>query len=84
MVKHAEATTCTVEVAVATRRAQSDTFILKICDNGRGIARDARSGVGMHSMRERAEEIGGVLTVASDPVRGTTVCVELPVVHVEA
>ena len=39
---------------------------------GRGV------GVGLHSMRERAEELGGTLVVEGAPGGGTVVRAELP------
>ncbi len=39
----------------------------------------AGSGVGLASMRERAEELGGSLTVTGRPGRGHPVRAELPV-----
>jgi signal transduction histidine kinase len=52
-----------------------------ICDDGRGfddrIQGPPRSGNGMETMRERAEELRGRLTVDSDN-SGTTVTVNLP------
>jgi two-component system NarL family sensor kinase len=48
-------------------------------DDGVGLREDARSGVGMSSMRERATEIGGSLTVAQAPEGGTLVRARLPI-----
>jgi signal transduction histidine kinase len=49
---------------------------LEVEDDGRGI--EARPGVGIASMRERAEELGGSFAVTSDH-RGTRVSAVLPV-----
>jgi two-component system, NarL family, sensor kinase len=47
-------------------------------DTGRGLAADPHAGVGLTSMRERAEELGGSCTVTSDD-HGTLVEVRLPI-----
>ena len=54
--RHAAATKAAVEIDVA-----GDDLHLTVQDDGRG-ARSWRPGVGMSSMRERAEQVGGTLT----------------------
>jgi signal transduction histidine kinase len=54
--RHADATRAAVEIGVA-----GDELRLSVQDDGRG-ARSWRPGVGMSSMRERAEQVGGTLT----------------------
>jgi signal transduction histidine kinase len=53
-------------------------LVLRIQDDGSGIASDARPGVGLASMRQRAEELGGTLDVESSS-HGTLVRATLPV-----
>jgi len=48
-----------------------------VADDGRGLPDRPRPGVGTSSMRERAEEPGGQLMIASGP-SGTTVTALLP------
>ncbi len=48
-----------------------------MADDGTGINPSSRPGVGTASMRERAEELGGVITVTSD-AGGTRVAARLP------
>ena len=51
---------------------------VEICDDGRGFDPEAvvEGRYGLVSMRERAESVGGVLSVTSRPGAGTTVRVE--------
>jgi two-component system, NarL family, sensor histidine kinase LiaS len=54
---------------------------LYVSDNGAGF--DAQStengGFGLHSMRERAESLGGLMLVQSDKGQGTKITVQMPV-----
>jgi signal transduction histidine kinase len=73
--RHGRAETVHVELS------GGDRLRLRIADDGVGFdpaAAAARRGYGMVSMRERAEEIGARLAVASRPGEGTEVRVELP------
>jgi signal transduction histidine kinase len=54
--RHADATNAAVEIGVA-----GDDLRLSVQDDGRG-AHSWSPGVGMSSMRERAEQVGGTLT----------------------
>jgi NarL family two-component system sensor histidine kinase LiaS len=67
----------TVELSLKFE-ANTVTMILK--DNGRGFDVNApRSGVGLSSMRERAEVLGGSFSIESEPDQGTQIIVTLPV-----
>jgi signal transduction histidine kinase len=69
--RHSDARTCTVRLAL------NGDLDLEICDDGKGID-GCSSGVGMASMRERAAELGGSVTITPlDP--GTSVRAILPV-----
>ena len=57
--RHAAATTAAVELSIA-----GDDLRLSVQDDGRG-SRTWRPGVGMSSMRERAEQVGGTLSARS-------------------
>jgi two-component system NarL family sensor kinase len=71
--RHADAQSCTVTIEV------NGVLKLEVRDDGRGVAGGDGRGVGLVSMRERAEELGGSLTVgrAMDG-RGTRVLARLP------
>jgi two-component system NarL family sensor kinase len=70
--RHAGARHCLLRLSV-----DRDGLAVEIVDDGRGIATERHRGIGMISMRERAEELGGALTVESGP-SGTTVRALLP------
>ncbi|HZG68650.1 MAG TPA: ATP-binding protein, partial [Herpetosiphonaceae bacterium] len=73
VVRHAEARICRV------RLFRSDTTLcLEICDDGHGLPAGHRAGVGLHSMRERAAELGGSCTIETRPEGGTLVAGYLP------
>jgi two-component system sensor histidine kinase UhpB len=75
--RHAQAR----RVDIRLRRVGSD-LELEIQDDGRGFVTGAISGLkalGVIGMRERASAFGGTLAVLSEPGRGTTVRVRVPV-----
>jgi signal transduction histidine kinase len=67
-VRHADA--CTVRVRLQTVEG---LILLEVSDDGRGAVAARPGGVGLTSMRERADEIGGRLDVESTPAAGTIV-----------
>lgn len=75
VVKHAGARRCTIRLTFA---AASWTLLIEIDDDGGGIATGQPGGVGLRSMRERAEELGGVCIIMPLPEGGTRVRVLLP------
>jgi signal transduction histidine kinase len=76
VVRHAEASNCSMRIALDE---EADVVHLEVEDDGRGVGEDHKAGVGTHSMRERAEELGGRCTIeALPPRRGTLLSVELP------
>jgi signal transduction histidine kinase len=71
IVKHAQATSVTIALA-----ALQDVVELRIIDNGRGFdPKKSPAGMGMTTMRERAERIGASLDVTSSDGNGTQVFV---------
>jgi signal transduction histidine kinase len=65
--RHAGARECVVTVAL------HDGLEVIVSDDGRGIVGDPAIGIGLRSMRQRADEIGGMCEVRSAPGMGTTV-----------
>lgn len=59
---------------------EQDELVITVTDHGSGIAAGAVTGVGMRSMRERAEELGGGVTVEHHVPHGTQVRAVLPLV----
>ena len=76
--RHSGSLTATVQISY-----DGNILRLQIADQGRGIAPGMdRSGVGLGSMRERARLLKGQLVIETGST-GTTVKIELPVVHPE-
>lgn len=75
-VRHAGADRC-----VATLEATSDTLTIAVCDDGRGMDATRRPGVGLTSMRERTEELGGSLRITPAKPTGTHVLATLPLLN---
>jgi signal transduction histidine kinase len=75
VVKHANATSAHVRV-----EAYAGRVMVEIRDDGAGfdVAASHPQHFGIESMRSRAAEIGGLLTITSTPGNGTTVRVEAP------
>lgn len=75
VVRHADATSCRVELG-----RRGDELVLVVADDGRGLPAGHPDGVGLASMRERAEELGGSTSVETGG-GGTVVTTRLPVRH---
>jgi signal transduction histidine kinase len=74
--RHAAATRCVV------RLDAGDELVVRVVDDGIGLDPAAPAGVGLRSMRERAEGVGGTLEVAAIEPHGTAVEVRVPVLAV--
>lgn len=73
--KHARARNVTITLSY-----MADALALDVADDGRGFDAGTNGrGFGLKSMRERVEEIGGELTVESEPGSGTKVAVLVPI-----
>ncbi len=64
-----------VEVSLSDVR---DDLVITVRDNGIGMPAKVSAGVGLSSMRERAGEVGGRITIEPTPGGGTTVTTYLP------
>jgi signal transduction histidine kinase len=78
VMRHAKAGAVAVRIAMA-----ADTVTVEVRDDGVGFDPDARpirsTRLGLTSMRERAQDLGGVLQIESQPGRGTAMRVAVPV-----
>jgi len=54
-------------------------LVVEVADNGTGVAVGSSPGIGLTSMRERAEELGGSLRVEPEPEGGTRLVARLPI-----
>jgi two-component system sensor histidine kinase DesK len=71
IVRHAEATSCTMRLAITA----GNHYALTIEDNGTHPIR--QEGNGLRGMRDRVHGLGGQLTIRSE--HGTTLLIELPI-----
>ena len=77
VIRHAQAQDCRMEFVV-TEAEQLPCLTLTITDDGLGLPAQFQSGLGLISMRERAEELGGKCEIVSDSQGGTRVTAVLP------
>jgi len=61
-----------------TVRKDSDYLVAEVSDDGCGFGEETPPGIGLRSMPERAESLGGDLEVLSSPGRGTRVVLRFP------
>jgi signal transduction histidine kinase len=75
VVKHAGASKITVSLS-----DEDDLLILEIADNGKGfdLNGDFTGHLGLHSMRERLEQVGGTIEIVSSSCRGTRITATVP------
>jgi signal transduction histidine kinase len=71
VVRHSGASTCTVGLSF------TGAVGIEIRDNGRGIPAPQADGVGLPSIRQRAESCGGTLSISTSSA-GTCLTVRLP------
>jgi two-component system NarL family sensor kinase len=71
--RHSGAARCEVRL-----EREDGVLAVRVSDDGRGLADSPGLGVGLTSMRERAEELGGTCTITSDAGAGTVVAARLP------
>ncbi|HEX6480177.1 MAG TPA: GAF domain-containing sensor histidine kinase [Ktedonobacteraceae bacterium] len=72
VVRHAHAHTCMVRLVCR------EQLTVEVTDDGLGLLPTYRCGVGLNSMRERAEELGGSWLIESGPDGGMCVRAQIP------
>lgn len=76
VVKHAQ-----TDRAAVTARFEKARLLLQIEDRGKGFSPDRieanTESIGLSSMRERVESLGGILKIDSSPDRGTRITLEV-------
>ena len=72
---------CARRADVTLTRTSDGPEVLEVvvADDGSGIDASAPAGVGLVSLRERAAELGGSVSVVCPPTGGTVVTARLPV-----
>ncbi|MGZ4854655.1 MAG: sensor histidine kinase, partial [Candidatus Angelobacter sp.] len=79
VLKHSQATRVQMELAYSEQTLQ-----LSVMDDGRGFVRgpagDVQPGYGLTSMQQRAEGLGGKITIESQPRHGTRIVAVIPLI----
>ncbi len=81
-IRHGKARNIAVDLAeeLAGQGARSASMLrLSIRDDGNGMARGTPKGFGLSTMTERVRSLGGSCSLASEPAKGTTLHIEIPV-----
>lgn len=73
VIKHADAATCCVRLD-----CDAAGLTVRVVDDGHGFEPERAEGIGLRSLRERAEELGGRCSIAGSLPRGTEVRAWLP------
>ena len=71
--KHARATSAEIHL-----RGQGERLAVTVRDDGRGFRTPHQSGLGLLGIHERVESLGGTMTVRSEPGKGATLEISLP------
>jgi signal transduction histidine kinase len=74
--RHANATKVTTDL-----KNENNSLILKICDNGRGIAKEevaSTESFGLIGIKERAHSVGGKVKIDGVEGKGTTITLRIP------
>jgi signal transduction histidine kinase len=76
--RHAGAGSAEVTVSVEDTDT-GEALVLRVADDGRGLDPARPVGLGLVTMRERAAQLGGRVTISPRPGGGTLVCATLPI-----
>jgi signal transduction histidine kinase len=75
--RYANASHCTISFKM-DGSSNGNVLLLEIADDGIGFESNGKAGIGLNSMRERVEEVGGELRVRSALHQGTRVSASFP------
>jgi signal transduction histidine kinase len=73
VIKHAQASICVIEVQV-----EPGYLTVTVSDDGQSPPAGYTAGIGVHSMQERAVELGGTFSIQPAENGGTRIAVRLP------
>jgi signal transduction histidine kinase len=76
VINHAQAQKCVVKISVPEDEA--GVLTLEINDDGQGLPKVMSAGVGLTSMHERVEELGGSFSIESSQIKGTRLLAQIP------
>ncbi len=77
VLKHADAKNVSLQIG-----QRDDKIILMIEDDGKGFdVNEHRDGYGLHNLDARTKLMHGVMTIDSQPGKGTSVLIEIPQNH---
>jgi signal transduction histidine kinase len=79
VVTHARASACHVTLRTDRSTDGSDAITIEVTDDGVGVTATNPPGIGLASMSERAEELGGTFVFAHADDGGTRVQARLPI-----
>ncbi len=80
VIRHAHARSCTLHLSLLSARS---CLQIDVIDDGVGLPEPVISGVGLQSMRERAEELGGCFIAQNCPSGGVHIRMQLPLLPME-
>jgi len=72
VIRHARAQSCRVSIQM------KDGLQIEVSDDGKGLEETGHAGVGLTSMHDRAEELGGTLSIGKGSPSGTQILARLP------
>jgi two-component system sensor histidine kinase UhpB len=83
--RHGRPTAVTVSLdRLGTGRDGEEEIVIRVADDGQGMATPAGIGYGLRGMSERIKALGGDLTISSPPGQGLTVTATLPCAGADA
>jgi len=75
IIKYAQATRVTINIA-----QEEANLLIAVQDNGIGFdATQSSEGIGIKNMQERAQTVGGKISLQTEPNKGTALFVTIPV-----